>query len=130
MSQAPPTPDSYTPLTPPVFHILLAIADGARHGYAIIKEVEHRSDRKVLLSTGTLYAAIKRLLADGLIEETETGKGVVNVDERRRYYCLTALGRKVAQAEVRRMVELVNLAGEKRLVTGVALPAGARGGGR
>ncbi len=127
MPKAPPTPDSFTPLTPPVFHILLAIADGARHGYAVIKEVEQRSHGKVMLSTGTLYAAIKRLLGDGLIEETDTGKGVVNVDARRRYYSLTPLGRKVARAEVRRMVELVHVAGEKRLVANLALPAGARG---
>ncbi len=124
MSKTPRAPHDFIPLTPPVFHILLAISDGARHGYAIIKEVEIRSGGDVMLSTGTLYAAIKRLLGDGLIEETDSGKAVVNVDERRRYYRLTALGRKVARAEVNRMIELVNVAEEKRLVSNVALARG------
>lgn len=124
MPKTPTTPHDFIPLTPPVFHILLAVSDGARHGYAIIKEVEIRSGGDVMLSTGTLYAAIKRLLGDGLLEETNSGKGVVNVDERRRYYRLTALGRKVARAEVNRMVELVNIAEEKRLVRNVALARG------
>ncbi len=121
MPKTPTSPHDFIPLTPPVFHILLAISDGARHGYAIIKEVEVRSQGDAILSTGTLYAAIKRLLGDGLIEETDSGKAVVNVDERRRYYRLTALGRKVARAEVNRMIELVNVAEEKRLVSNVAL---------
>ena len=124
MPKTPTGPHDFIPLTPPVFHILLAISDGARHGYAIIKEVDVRSQGDVMLSTGTLYAAIKRLLGDGLIEETKSGKGVVNVDERRRYYRLTALGRKVARAEVNRMIELVNVAEEKRLVSNVALARG------
>lgn len=124
MPKTPPTPHDFIPLTPPVFHILLAISDGARHGYAVIKEVEKRSQGDVMLSTGTLYAAMKRLLGDGLIEETDSGKDVVNVDERRRYYCLTGLGRKVARAEVNRMVDLVSIAEEKRLVSNVALARG------
>ncbi len=124
MPKTPPTPHDFIPLTPPVFQILLAISDGARHGYAIIKEVEFRSRGDVMLSTGTLYATMKRLLGDGLIEETDSGKGVVNVDERRRYYCLTGLGRKVARAEVNRMVDLVSIAEEKRLVSNVALARG------
>ena len=124
MPKTPPTPHDFIPLTPPVFHILLAISDGARHGYAVIKEVEKRSQGDVMLSTDTLYAAMKRLLGDGLIEETDSGKGVVNVDERRRYYCLTGLGRKVARAEVNRMVDLVSIAEEKRLVSNVALARG------
>lgn len=124
MPKTPTSPHDFIPLTPPVFHILLAISDGARHGYAIIKEVDVRSQGDVMLSTGTLYAAIKRLLGDGLIEETDSGKAVVNVDERRRYYRLTALGRKVARAEVNRMIELVNVAEEKRLVRNVALARG------
>ncbi len=124
MPKTPTSPHDFIPQTPPVFHILLAISDGARHGYAIIKEVDVRSQGDVMLSTGTLYAAIKRLLVDGLIEETDSGKAMVNVDERRRYYRLTALGRKVARAEVNRMIELVNVAEEKRLVSNVALARG------
>ncbi len=124
MPKTPTGQHDFIPLTPPVFHILLAISDGARHGYAIIKEVDVRSQGDVMLSTGTLYAAIKRLLGDGLIEETDSGKAMVNVDERRRYYRLTALGRKVARAEVNRMIELVNVAEKKRLVSNVALARG------
>ena len=121
-----PTPESLVPLTPSVFHLLLAVADGARHGYAIIKEVERRSGGSVVLSTGTLYAAIKRLLADGWIEETDDGVDITNEDGRRRYYRLTPFGRKVARTEVKRMVALVQIAGEKRLVTDIALLTQAR----
>ena len=123
------SPESRTPLTPPVFHLLLAVADGARHGYEIIKEIERRSEGRVVLSTGTLYAAIKRLLADGLLEETDQGMNVVNEDDRRRYYCLTPFGRKVTKAEVARMVQLIRIADEKRLVSRHLLPTPVREGG-
>ena len=106
------------PLSPSVYHILLALAEGARHGYAIMKDVEDRSDGRVLLSTGTLYAAIKRLLEGGLIEETDRRPSADEDDRRRRYYVLTGFGREVARAETLRMAELVGAAREKRLVTG------------
>jgi DNA-binding PadR family transcriptional regulator len=106
--------ESYLPLTAPVFHVLLALADEAKHGYAILKEVEEHTNGKVQLSSGTLYAIIKRLLNDGLIDEIEDRRA--QADERRRYYRLTRLGRRVAEAEARRMENLVRTAREKRLV--------------
>ena len=78
MPKTPTSPHDFIPLTPPVFHILLAISDGARHGYAIIKEVEVRRQGDVMLSTGTLYAALKRLLGDGLSGE---GRGEEEAEE-------------------------------------------------
>ena len=110
-------PESITPLTAPVFYILLALADRERHGYAIIKEVETLTEGKVRLSTGTLYAAIRRLLDGGLIEETEERPHPALDDERRRYYRLTFFGEEVARAEVGRMVHLTGVALEKKLVS-------------
>jgi DNA-binding PadR family transcriptional regulator len=107
-------PDDYLPLTPPVFQVLLALADTEKHGYAILKEVATRTGGGVQLSTGTLYAIIKRLLTDGVIEEI--GSRIDDDDERRRYYRLTALGRKIAAAEAARMAELVASARRKRLI--------------
>jgi DNA-binding PadR family transcriptional regulator len=107
-------PERYLPLTPPVFQVLLALADGEKHGYAILKEVETRTDGAVRLSTGTLYAIIKRLLIDGAIEETASR--IDGDDERRRYYRLTPFGRKVAAAEASRMEDLVTSARRKRLI--------------
>jgi DNA-binding PadR family transcriptional regulator len=101
-----------TPLTPALFHVLLSLADGEKHGYAILKEVEARTDGKVVLSTGTLYGIIKRLLADGWIRESALGS-----TERRRAYRLTAAGRKVALAEAERLRDLVLSAQTKKLLT-------------
>ena len=101
-----------TPLTPALFHVLLSLADGEKHGYAILKEVAARTDDKVVLSTGTLYGIIKRLLADGWIRESALGS-----TERRRAYRLTPLGRKVALAEAERLRDLVTSARTKKLLT-------------
>lgn len=90
------------PLTPALFHVLLSLADGDKHGYAILKEVESRTNGEVVLSTGTLYGIIKRSLADGLIRESASRS-----DERRTAYRLTAFGRKVALAEADRLRTLV-----------------------
>jgi len=109
--------EAITPLTAPVFYILLALADRERHGYAIIKEVETLTERKVRLSTGTLYAAIRRLLDGGLIEETEERPHPALDDERRRYYRLTPFGEEVARAEVDRMIHLTGVALDKKLVS-------------
>jgi DNA-binding PadR family transcriptional regulator len=101
----PPAPESLLPLSPPVFHILLSLADADRHGYAIMQEIEERTGGAVRIGPGTLYGAIKRLRDDELIEElVADGEGS---DERRRYYHLTALGRKVARLEAERLEELV-----------------------
>ena len=101
----PTQPHEFLPLTPAVFHILLSLADADRHGYAIMQEVEERTMGAVRLGPGTLYGAIRRLRADGLIEELE-GDGSAG-DERRRYYHLTGLGRKVARLEAERLEEMV-----------------------
>jgi DNA-binding PadR family transcriptional regulator len=100
------------PLTPALFHVLLSLADGEKHGYAILKEVEARTAGKVVLSTGTLYGIIKRLLADGWIRQSALGS-----TERRRAYRLTAAGRKVALAEAERLRDLVLSAQMKKLLT-------------
>jgi DNA-binding PadR family transcriptional regulator len=107
-------PEEHLPLTAPVFHVLLALADGEKHGYAILKEVEARTAGKVQLSTGTLYAIIKRLVNDGWIEEIEERPH--EDDERRRYYGLTEFGKQIAAAEAQRMEELVESARSKKLV--------------
>lgn len=108
--------ESYAPLTPAMFHVLLALAGDDLHGYAILKEVELRTAGKVQLSTGTLYGIIKRLLADGLIVELRARPPVAQDDERRRYYRLTPQGREVAAAEAERMNEIVAIARSKNLL--------------
>lgn len=104
-------PAAYLPLTPALFHVLLSLADGQKHGYAIMKQVAERTGGAVELSTGTLYGIIKRLLADGLIRESVMGS-----TDRRRAYRLTPFGRKVALAEVERMRDLVSAADMTRLL--------------
>ena len=108
-------PRSYLPLTGPVFQILLAIAGGERHGYGILLEIERRSDGAVKMGTGTLYTAIKRMLASGLIKRSESRPHPSEDDERRTYYQLTPLGAQVVRAEAGRMDSLVGLAREKRV---------------
>jgi DNA-binding PadR family transcriptional regulator len=101
------------PLTPALFHVLLSLADGQKHGYAILKEVSERTGGSVALSTGTLYGIIKRLLADGWITQSALG-----TTERRQAYRLTPRGRKVALAEAERLREMVISAQAKKLLTG------------
>lgn len=107
--------ESFLPLTPAMFHILLALADGEKHGYAILKEVARRTEEKVRLSAGTLYGNLARLEAEGLIAESGKRPEVVLDDERRRYYLLTAFGREVAVAEAERMEEALVQARAKNL---------------
>jgi DNA-binding PadR family transcriptional regulator len=104
------------PLTAAMFHVLLALADGDKHGYAILKEVETQTDGEVQLSTGTLYGIIKRLLIDGLIVELRTRPAAEDDDQRRRYYHLTAEGRDVAIGEAQRLEKLLARARSKRLI--------------
>lgn len=106
-------PRDYVPLTPAMFHVLLALADGPTHGYNILKDVADRTANEVQLSTGTLYGLIKRLLDDELIVETATPRGE---DERRRRYKLTAFGRQVAEAEADRLERLVVEARRRKLL--------------
>jgi len=104
------------PLTPAVFHILLALADADRHGYAIMKEVEARTEGRLLLKPGTLYQAISRLLEAGLIEEVvERGD---DQDERRRVYRLSPFGRQVVIAEAQRLEQMVQQAYKKNIFEG------------
>ena len=108
-------PHDLLPLTPAVFHILLALMDQERHGYGIMKEVEHQTDGEMVLRPGTLYQAIKRMLAIGLVEETDDRPDPALDDERRRYYRVTGVGRKVASAEVERLRKLLALARNKQV---------------
>lgn len=109
-------PESHLPLTPPVLHLLLALADGDKHGYAIMKDVAQRTENKVRLSAGTLYGIISRLLAEGMILEVRERPAPALDDERRRYYRLTAFGREVAIAEAERMEKVLAMARSKRLL--------------
>lgn len=110
-------PEELLPLSPAVFHVLLALADAERHGYGIIKEVEARTDGRVRLGPGTLYGSIKRMLEEGLIEESDERPDSELDDERRRYYRLTNFGRRVASAEAERLEGLVASARDKRLLS-------------
>ena len=98
------------PLLPATFHILVALADEDRHGYAIIQDVAARTDGSIRLSPGTLYRSIQRMLEDGLIVETDERPSPEDDDERRRYYRLTTLGTAAAKAEAARLMDLVRMA--------------------
>jgi DNA-binding PadR family transcriptional regulator len=98
------------PLQPATFHILVALADDDRHGYAIIQDVSARTNGAIKLSPGTLYRSIQRMLEEGLIIETDERPSPEDDDERRRYYRLTQLGTAVAKAEAARLMDLVRMA--------------------
>jgi DNA-binding PadR family transcriptional regulator len=108
-------PQALVPLTPAIFHILLALADGESHGYGIMQEVEELTGGQVRLGPGTLYRSLQRMLVEGLIEELDERPGPEG-DERRRYYRVTALGRRVAQAEAQRLAALVRAARARKLL--------------
>ena len=102
--------DAMLPLPPVTFHILMALADGDRHGYAIIQDVETRTDGDLRLGAGTLYRSIHRMLEQGPIVEPRRRPARALDDERRRYYRLTPFGTAVARAETRRLAQLLRLA--------------------
>ena len=104
------SPHELIPLTAPVFHILLALADEERHGYGIMQDVAAQTGNTLQLGPGTLYGCLKRMLAAGLVEESDERPDPTLDDERRRYYRITPFGRLVAQAEAVRMRELVQIA--------------------
>lgn len=107
-----PAPD---PLTRVVFHVLLALADGPRHGYAIMKDVEGHTDGTLKIGAGTLYGTLQRLSEAGWVAETDAPTAATSLrDERRRFYRLTPDGRKALGAEVSRLEELVRLARRSR----------------
>lgn len=108
-------PEKLLPLTPAVFHILLTLVDGERHGYAIMQEVAARTEGKLRMGPGTLYGSIKRMLAEGLIMESGERPDPALDDERRRYYRITDFGQRVAQAETQRLYQLLRVAQSKHL---------------
>ena len=108
--------DALLPLTSATFHILMALVDGERHGYAIMKEVASHTGGAVRLGPGTLYGSLKRLLAGGLVEEGAERPDPEMGDERRRYYRITRFGLSVARAEARRMAAIVRTARQKKLI--------------
>ena len=116
MVKATPQPEDWLPLTPAMFHILLALADKERHGYHIMQEVDERTEGTVKLGPGTLYGSIKRMVADGLVEELEERPDPELDDERRRYYRLTDFGFRVARAEALRLEHMVKSARVKKLL--------------
>jgi DNA-binding PadR family transcriptional regulator len=102
-----PAPESFLPLKAPVFHALLALGRGDRHGYALLKEIAERSGGVVTLLPAALYRHLQRMLDDGLIDESPRRPPRAGDDERRRYYRITALGRRVAEAEIQRLEQVL-----------------------
>ena len=116
-------PQALLPLTQAAFHILLALSAGERHGYGIMQETARSSAGKVNLGPGTLYRSLKRLLEDGLIEESGERPAPDLDDERRHYYRLTPFGLRVARAEAERLAALVRLAQSRQLLPQPGLPS-------
>jgi len=108
--------ETFLPLTPVAFEILLALADGEQHGYSIMREVERRSSGAVVLHPGTLYRALARLLESGLIEELDERPDPAHDDERRRYYQLTTRGIAVARLEAARLASQLAAARARKLL--------------
>jgi DNA-binding PadR family transcriptional regulator len=119
-----PEPEGYLPLTPAVLDIVLALGDGELHGYGIMREVRRRNGGGRRLAPGTLYRSLKQMQEKGLVEESEERPDADLDDERRRYYRLTDLGRRVAVAEVGRLEGLVRAARSKGLFPNMR-PVGA-----
>jgi DNA-binding PadR family transcriptional regulator len=104
--------EALLPLPLPIFHMLLALGEGERHGYALKREILHRTRGKLNLGSGALYGSINKMLEQGLIEESEERPDSHLDDERRRYYRITPLGRRTAEAEAARLRDLVRLAAD------------------
>ena len=117
-----PNAHDLLPLTPPVFHILLALADGERHGYGIMQDVAWQTNDTLQLGPGTLYGCLKRMLAAGLVEESDERPDPALDDSRRRYYRMTPLGTRVVRAEAERLADAVVAAKSRRVID----PAGVR----
>jgi DNA-binding PadR family transcriptional regulator len=112
------SPDTLLPLPPATFHILVALADEERHGYAIMQEVAARTGGDVRLTAATLYRSIQRMLDQRLIVEVKERPAPELDDERRRYYRITPFGKAVARAEARRMTQMLTIARAKGLAPG------------
>ena len=118
MTEAMQNPEGFLPLTPAVFNILLALADGEKHGYGIMLEVEANTKGQVLMGPGTLYGSIKRMLQAELIEESDERVDPEMDDPRRRsYYRLTDLGRRILRMEAERLVSQVRIARLKKILS-------------
>jgi DNA-binding PadR family transcriptional regulator len=115
MTETAQNPEEYLPLTPAVFNILLALADGEKHGYGIMQEVEANTKGQVLMGPGTLYGSIKRMLQADLIEESDERADPEMDDQRRRYYRLTNLGRRALRMEAERLASQVRVAKTKNV---------------
>jgi DNA-binding PadR family transcriptional regulator len=113
-------PDALLPLPPATFHILMAVAEEDRHGYAIIRDVAQRTEGALKLSAGTLYRSVQRMLEQGLLVETQERPAPEFDDERRRYYRITEFGAAVARAEARRLTQLVKWARARGFAPGRA----------
>src|SRR5437764_249245 len=109
-------PKDLLPLTPPVFHILLALTGEELHGYGIMLDVARQTDGNLQLGPGTLYGCLKRMLAAGLVEESDERPDPALDDERRRYYRITDLGQAVVREEAQRLANAVSAARAKRLL--------------
>ena len=109
-------PEDFLPLTPAVFNILLSLADGEKHGYGIMLEVEANTNGQVIMGPGTLYGSIKRMLKADLIEESDERADPQMDDQRRRYYRLTDLGRRVLGLEAERLASQVMIARSKNIL--------------
>jgi len=105
-------------MRPIEFQILLSLANGERHGYGLIQDIEARSDGSVSVETGTLYRALQRLVERDLVRPTQPPRDTDNDDERRRFYAITTAGRRAAASEARRMASLVDAARAARLIPG------------
>ncbi|HWH50804.1 MAG TPA: PadR family transcriptional regulator [Gemmatimonadaceae bacterium] len=114
-------PRALLPLSPVVLHLLLALAGGERHGYAIAREIESTTGGQVRMGPGTLYGSIQRMLAASLIEAAPHRRRADDDDERRRYYRLTTLGRRTLELELERLASVVDAARSKRLLRGPGL---------
>ncbi len=114
------TPEQMIPLTHLTYHVLLALANAPLHGYGIIKEIESSTSGDLELETGTLYAAIKRMKEEGLLEHAKAS-AAAGIDSRRRYYALTPFGRSVLLLESQRLVRLLVVAQQKQIVQDLGL---------
>jgi DNA-binding PadR family transcriptional regulator len=112
------SPQEFLPLTPPVFHILLALVSEERHGYGIMQDVARQTDGALQLGPGTLYGCLNRMLTAGLIEESDERPDPALDDERRRYYRLKPLGERAARAEAQRIAMALAAAKSKRILVG------------
>lgn len=127
MQPVQPNVESKLPLTPAVFHILLALADGERHGYSIMQEIVAQTRGELRIGPTTLYRSIKRMLEDGLIVESDERPDPVLDDQRRRYYRLTELGQRAAVAEMQRLEQSLAVARSKTLLRTMAPVAPEKG---